>query len=144
MHTHKYRIYLQKGPATSTVGPMSATKLKFNITEAKVKDVLGDRYNLDSFVDGVDYVRRKCFKSYKLLFREDILPFTVVDPSLVEHKQEPAIVINEVVIAKVTRKYPNTQVVETNVGQVRVGKYGANLRVGQVIKLKDNKLVIGW
>ena len=48
----------------------------------------GVRFSLEKYQEGVDYVVRKCFSSSKRMFRADILGSSVVDPSLVEHKQD--------------------------------------------------------
>jgi len=123
---------------------MSNATLKFNIPEAKIKEAIGTDYQLDKFRCEVDYVRRKCFKSYKIMFREDIFPVSIVDASLVEHKQEPSIPQKMFLMAKVTRKYPNPRIIETSVGRVNVGKYKGQLRIGQVIKVKDGSVYLKW
>jgi hypothetical protein len=130
---------------------MSNKQVKFNVTEAAVKLLHGDDYHIDKFIEGTDYVRRKCFKSHKNVFREDIHnkkidePSTCVDDVVTCEDQVATCVDKPVyVMAKVTRKYPNTKIIDTSVGRINVGKYGVNLRVGQVIKLRDNKLVTGW
>ena len=48
----------------------------------------GASFTLEKYREGVDYVVRKCFSSSKRMFRADILGLSVVDPSLVEHKQD--------------------------------------------------------
>lgn len=66
-----------------------STKVKFKVSDKLVKARDGINYSLANYVDGVDYVMRGCFKGQKAVFRADILGASVVDPSLVEHKQEP-------------------------------------------------------
>jgi hypothetical protein len=62
---------------------------KFTVSEKAVRDRDGDAFALENYVEGIDYVQRKCFSSLKRVYRSDILGVSVVDPSLVEHKQEP-------------------------------------------------------
>jgi len=62
---------------------------KFTVSETDVRKRDGESYSIESYQEGVDYVQRKCFKSMKRVFRSDILGASIVDPSLVEHKQEP-------------------------------------------------------
>lgn len=66
-----------------------STKVKFKVSDKLVKARDGANYDLAKYVEGVDYVMRGCFKGQKAVFRADILGASVVDPSLVEHKQEP-------------------------------------------------------
>ena len=66
---------------------------KFTVSETDVRKRDGDTYNIDLYREGEDYVERKCFSSFKRVFRSDILGASVVDPSLVEHKQEPKAVL---------------------------------------------------
>ena len=65
------------------------TKVKFKVSDKLVKARDGASYDLKNYVEGVDYVMRGCFKGHKAVFRADILGASVVDPSVVEHKQEP-------------------------------------------------------
>jgi len=66
---------------------------KFTVSESDVRKRDGDKYSIDLYREGEDYVQRKCFSSFKRVFRSDILGTSVVDPSLVEHKQEPKAVL---------------------------------------------------
>lgn len=66
---------------------------KFTVSETDVRKRDGESYSIDSYREGVDYVERKCFSSFKRVFRSDILGVSVVDPSLVEHKQEPKVAL---------------------------------------------------
>jgi len=66
---------------------------KFTVSEADVRKRDGDTYSIDLYREGEDYVSRKCFSSFKRVFRSDILGISVVDPSLVEHKQEPSAIL---------------------------------------------------
>jgi hypothetical protein len=62
---------------------------KFTVSETDVRKRDGDVYSIDNYREGDDYVLRKCFSSFKRVFRSDILGVSTVDPSLVEYKQEP-------------------------------------------------------
>jgi hypothetical protein len=65
------------------------TKVKFKVSDKLVKARDGAAYDIKNYTEGVDYVMRGCFKGEKAVFRSDILGASVVDPSQVEHKQEP-------------------------------------------------------
>ena len=67
-----------------------STKVKFKVSDKLVKARDGASYDIKNYTEGVDYVMRGCFNGQKAVFRSDILGVSVVDPSLVEHKQEPA------------------------------------------------------
>lgn len=71
-------------------------KIKFKVSDKLVKQRDGAGYSLSNYTEGVDYVMRGCFKGQKAVFREDILGVSVVDPSVVEHKQEPAVIAHPV------------------------------------------------
>lgn len=62
-------------------------KIKFKVSDKLVKQRDGSGYSLSNYTEGVDFVMRGCFKGQKAVFREDILGVSVVDPSVVEHKQ---------------------------------------------------------
>ena len=126
----------------------------------------GEHYNLACYKEGADYVVRKCFKSFKHMFRSDILGVSVVDPSLVEHKQQPEAVnpqerqvtvkpqipTNEynsaksnqdVQECKIMKVYANFKWVDTDKGRVWVGLKGLHMRVNQVIRVKNGELFLG-
>jgi hypothetical protein len=83
----------------------------------------------------------------------------VVDPSLVEHKQqgeEPQVEVGSQpvtvvkgndgapTVAKVIRRYPNPRFVDTDIcGRVFCGEKGRSLKVGQMILVVNNRLVLG-
>lgn len=149
-------------------------KKRYTVAEKAVQDRDGASYNLANYKEGDDYVVRRCFSSSKRMFRSDILGVSVVNPSLVEHKQEPEPVIlpekpepqfevepqkqderhviivppsrldDAVKTCKVVRKYPNTRILDTDTqGRIIVGKLGAQLKVGQVIKVKNGTIYTG-
>lgn len=62
---------------------------KFTVAEADVRKRDGESYSISNYKEGEDYVERKCFNSSKRVFRTGIFGVSVVDPSLVEHRQEP-------------------------------------------------------
>jgi hypothetical protein len=64
-------------------------KMRYTVAEKAVQARDGINYSLSNYKEGADYVVRKCFSSFKHMFRADILGVSVVDPSLVEHKQQP-------------------------------------------------------
>ena len=68
----------------------------FTVSEKKVKQADGSLYSLGNYREGADYVARRAFKGVRYMFRKGILAergipetleLSVVDPSLVEHKQ---------------------------------------------------------
>ena len=75
----------------------------FTVTEKKMREADGAVYALSNYREGVDYVARRAFKGVRYMFRKGILEergvleqpeVSVVDPSLVEHKQadEPVVI----------------------------------------------------
>jgi hypothetical protein len=149
--------------------------MKYNVNEAAVKLRDGADYNLGNYVKGVDYVERKCFKTFKNMFRCDILGVSVIDPSKVEHKQDAQPVSVDaaeldvqpedwrprapesqeitpfdgllpehcqVELCKIMKIHANYKWVETDKGRVFVGLKGSNLRVNQVIRVKNGELYL--
>lgn len=135
----------------------------FTISEKMVKERDGENYSIENYKEGVDYVFRKNrFKSW-VVFRKGFLGVVsdVVDPSLVEHKQqvEPekeqdgasspvvpvAVPQNEAPsVAKIVRTYPNPRFVDTDVcGRVFCGEKGRGLKAGQMILVSEGTLVLG-
>lgn len=123
------------------------TKVKFGVYEKQVKALLGERYDLASFVEGVDYKRFKTGYASRVAFRNGILEElggkpaeTIVSQQVeqkpVEKEQKP-VGLQEVVV---TRKYPNPRYVETTGGQVFVG--GKPVKLGQKIRVRNNELVL--
>jgi hypothetical protein len=94
-----------------------------------------------------------------------IIALSVVDPSLVEHKQDkppilikvadlnlpespvmtrPALLDGNVRTTKVVRKHQNQRYVETDtLGRVFVGSKGNQIKLNQVIQVKDGSLYLG-
>jgi hypothetical protein len=148
--------------------------MKFNIPEKAVKARDGTHYNLACYRKDTDYVARRAFKGVKFMFRADILDLnedlsvknplksdlndlsddhialSVVDPSLVEHKQNmppiiirPASLDGSVKAARVVKKHANQRFVETDtLGRVFVGEKGHQIKVNQIINVKDGVLFL--
>jgi hypothetical protein len=138
--------------------------MKFNIPEKAIKERDGAHYNLACYLKDTDYVARRAFKGVKFMFRADILDLSanhsdlnddhialsVVDPSLVEHKQDmepiiirPAALDGSVRAARVVKKHANQRFVETDtLGRVFVGEKGHQIRVNQIINVKDGVLFL--
>ena len=83
----------------------------------------------------------------------EMVAVTVVDPSLVEHKQDktpvliklerPSNLDGSVRSAKVVKKYPNQRYVETDtLGRVFVGEKGNQIKLQQLINVKDGVLYL--
>lgn len=146
--------------------------MKFKVSDRLVKARDGASYDIKNYVEGVDYVARRAFKGVKLVFRADILDLnaahsdlsanhsgeatdmialSVVDPSLVEHKQDMApIIIRPATIdyavrqAKVVKKHQNQRFVETDtLGRVFVGSKGNQIKVNQFIPVQNGSLFLG-
>jgi hypothetical protein len=135
----------------------------FTISEKLVKERDGANYALEKYKEGTDYVRRRNRFGFKVVFRKGFLGEVadVVDPSLVEHKQQKEEVQPETgsktvvpvkapecdrtpVVAKITRRYPNPRFVDTDVcGRVFCGEKGRNLKTGQLILVSGGTIVLG-
>lgn len=146
--------------------------MKFKVSDKLVKARDGASFDINNYVEGVDYVSRRAFKGVKRVFRENILDasslkcnlsedhsgestdmiaLTVVDPSLVEHKQDkPPIIIRPASIdytirqARVTKKHANQRYVETDtLGKVFVGHKGNQIKLNQFIPVQNGSLFLG-
>ena len=81
----------------------------------------------------------------------DMIALSVVDPSLVEHKQDmepiiirPATIDYAVRQAKVVKKHQNQRFVETDtLGRVFVGSKGNQIKVNQFIPVQNGSLFLG-
>ena len=121
--------------------------------------------NDDHVVKSTDMIPVKSDLNVKNDFNADLcsqeLVITVVDPSLVEHKQDklPVVVFQEdaqtVIVrpvllddsvrsARVTKKYANQRYVETDtLGTVFVGEKGNQIKMSQIINVKNGELYLG-
>lgn len=130
--------------------------IKFTVTENEVRSRDGESYHLGNYKEGEDYVSRKCFKSYKRMFREDILGGAASEQASVAALEEVVEVMSEskqpeqvqeepardqVHQCKIKRLYPNQRWVETDKGRVFVGLKGTTLRVNQIINVQNGELV---
>jgi hypothetical protein len=143
----------------------------FTVSEKLIKARDGAAYDLAKYILGTDYVVRRAFKGERRMFRKGILDLngthksdhigeptemvavTVVDPSLVEHKQDktpvliklerPSNLDGSVRSAKVVKKYPNQRYVETDtLGRVFVGEKGNQVKLNQLIQVRDGSLYL--
>jgi hypothetical protein len=87
------------------------------------------------------------------VFEPKEVAVSVVDPSLVEHKQDktpvliklerPSNLDGNVRSAKVVKKYPNQRYVETDtLGRVFVGEKGNQVKLNQLIQVRDGSLYL--
>jgi hypothetical protein len=162
-------------------------RMVFTVSEKQIKERDGAAYDLDKYVLGTDYVVRRAFKGERRMFRKGILDLndvktdispvipqqepdmmayesniielSVVDPSLVEHKQNkpplvvqlsepvvarPANLDGKVRSARVVKKHQNQRWVETDtLGRVFVGEKGHQIKMYQLIQIKDGSLYLG-
>jgi hypothetical protein len=138
--------------------------MKFTVHEKQMKAQLGVAYDLAKYTEGVDYKRQKTGFGSRVIFRADILDqvadhsgeptdmiaLSVVDPSLVEHKQDmapiiirPAVLDGSVRAARVVKKHANQRFVETDtLGRVFVGEKGHQIKLSQIINVKDGVLFL--
>ena len=149
--------------------------MKFTVHEKQMKAQLGAAYDLAKYTEGVDYKRQKTGFGSRVIFRADIFDLntslsaknsaksdlnelsadhvvlSVVDPSLVEHKQDkPPIIIRPADIdyavrqAKVVKKHQNQRFVETDtLGRVFVGSKGNQIKINQFIPVQNGSLFMG-
>ena len=160
--------------------------MKFTVHEKQLKAQLGAAYDLAKYTEGVDYRRQKTGFGSRVMFRADIIAvksdlnapsgessdlnadhivLSVVDPSLVEHKQDkppiivpvaavkteessvitrPALLDGAVRTAMVIKKHQNQRWVETDtLGRVFVGSKGNQIKLNQPIQVKDGSLFMG-
>jgi hypothetical protein len=131
---------------------------KYTLSEKTVKQHLGPAYRPTSYKLGEDYIERKCFKSFKRIYRIDLLdgtlpgevaeqesfvdkPVTVDVPVVTEPRYIP--IHNESTQQKIVYLYPNKRWVRTDVeDMVFVGMKGVNFRQGQQIWVKNKTLCI--
>ena len=94
-----------------------------------------------------------------MAYEPNIIELSVVDPSLVEHKQNkpplmvqlsepvvarPANLDGKVRSARVVKKHQNQRWVETDtLGRVFVGEKGHQIKMYQLIQIKDGSLYLG-
>ena len=153
--------------------------MKFTVHEKQMKAQLGAAYDLAKYTEGVDYRRQKTGFGSRVMFRADIvnassfkcnlsanlndlsanhsdlnadhIALSVVDPSLVEHKQDmeliiirPATIDYAIRQAKVVKKHQNQRFVETDtLGRVFVGQKGNQIKLNQFIPVQNGSLFLG-
>ena len=139
--------------------------MKFTVHEKQMKAQLGAVYDLAKYTEGVDYRRQKTGFGSRVMFRANILAqvadhsgaptdmiaLSVVDPSLVEHKQDmepiiirPASIDYAVRQARVVKKHQNQRFVETDtLGRVFVGSKGNQIKLNQFIPVQNGSLFLG-
>jgi hypothetical protein len=104
--------------------------MKFTVHEKQMKAQLGAAYDLAKYTEGVDYRRQKTGFGSRVMFRADIIAvksdlnapsgessdlnadhivLSVVDPSLVEHKQDKPPIIVPVAAFKAEEEYVITR-----------------------------------
>ena len=142
---------------------------KYTLSEKTVKQHLGPAYRPTSYKLGEDYIERKCFKSFKRIYRSDLLDGTLpgevaetigIACSDVDTQEQPAgehigevtemvtepkyiPIHNESMEQRIVYLYPNKRWVRTDVeDMVFVGMKGLNFRQGQQIWVKNKTLCI--
>lgn len=126
---------------------MKQAKVKFTVMEKAVKERDGESYSLANYKENCDYVRRAIRYGTRVVFREDILG--EVSQPVIDQVGEPTEMvatrkeIDTLRKCKVTRKYPNSRIVETDGGRVFVGGHGSLIKLGQTILVKAGTMVLG-
>ena len=120
---------------------MKQAKVKFTVMEKAVKERDGESYSLANYKENCDYVRRAIRYGTRVVFREDILG--EVSQPVIDQVGEPTEMVATLRKCKVTRKYPNPRIVDTDEGRVFVGGHGHLLKVGQTILANGDKMVLG-
>lgn len=119
------------------------TEIKFNLHEKRVKEAVGPDYSVLNYVEGVDYVKRKAFKSERIMFRSNFLEKEAQQVSF-NAEVAPTFSGSGVFECKVAKVYPNFRYVETDtMGRIYAGGKGNLLRKGQVIRVKNSELYLG-
>ena len=161
-------------------------RMKFTVHEKQVKAKFGAEYDLSKYTEGVDYRRQKTGFGSRVMFKTGLfdlssdlnepnrkssdlnaahIVLSVVDPAIVEHKQDkppilikvadlnlpeptvmtrPALLDGAVRTAKVLKKHQNQRYVETDtLGTVFVGGKCQQVKLNQVISVKDGSLYLG-
>lgn len=128
---------------------------KYTLSEKTVKEHLGATYRPLAYKLGEDYIERKCFKSFKRIYRSDLLDGTLrveetPEPVTVEEwrakvtpvpEPQQLLASDEATEQTIVMLYPNSRWVKTNVeDKVFVGARGFSFRKGQKIRVK-NKII---
>lgn len=132
--------------------------IKYTLSEKTVKEHLGAAYKPLSYKLNEDYIERKCFKSFKRIYRSDLLDGTLPGEAVEQSAPKPQVDAPAQVEAprvtqpvqsavsveqKIVRLYPNRRWVQTDKEeQVFVGLKGLNLKCGQIIRVKNKTLCI--
>lgn len=132
--------------------------IKYTLSEKTVKEHLGAAYKPLLYKLNEDYIERKCFKSFKRIYRNDLLDGTLPGEAAEQSAPEPQVNVPAQVEAprvtqpvqsavsveqKIVRLYPNRRWVQTDKEeQVFVGLKGLNLKCGQIIRVKNKTLCI--
>lgn len=126
---------------------------KFKLSEKEVKEVYGDKFDekMASWQEGQDYVIRKCFKSFKRVYREDLLASLEAKVGLAEDVVQVDVVPAKIEVQDDTiftevieNIFPNSRYVRVKSGKtIFVGGKGLILRRGQRISYKGDTLFLG-
>jgi hypothetical protein len=126
---------------------------KFKLSEKDVKEVYGDKFDekMTSWQEGQDYVIRKCFKSFKRVYREDLIASLEAKVGLAEDVVQVDVVpvkmtgLDDTIFSEVVENiFPNSRYVRTKSGKtIFVGGKGLILKRGQRISCKGSNLFLG-
>ena len=126
---------------------------KFKLSEKQVREVYCDKFEekMASWQEGQDYVIRKCFKSFKRVYREDLLASLEVKVGLAEDVVQVDVVPakielqDDTIFTEVIENiFPNSRYVRVKSGKtIFVGGKGLILRRGQRISYKGDTLFLG-
>jgi len=126
---------------------------KFKLSEKDVREVYGDKFDdkLAGWQEGQDYVIRKCFKSFKRVYREDLIASLEAKVGLAEDVVQVDVVpvkmtvSDDTIFSEVVENiFPNSRYVRTKSGKtIFVGGKGLILKRGQKINCKGSNLFLG-
>ena len=120
----------------------------FCYTQAEVDAAAGHPVSIGDRVEGLDWQRRTQGRGTKVWWHKRVYEALKQHSREIEIPQEQPQQVTEqpkpeYKVAKVAKKYANTRIVTSSLGDnVFVGRHGAKLKVGHTIEYKDNTLVI--
>ncbi len=129
---------------------------KYELSEKKVKEVYGDKFEdkLKLLKEGLDYVKikdKRCLAGFKRVYRDDLLDSLEKKVGLEEDNAKIDVVPaklseqDEVIFTEeVENIFPNTRYVRVKSGKtIYVGAKGNIMRRGQKINYKGTTLFLG-
>lgn len=128
----------------------------FIYTQQQVDEAAGHPVSIGDRVEGLDWERRVQGRGTKVWWHKSVYEaFKAANQAIEVPKEQPESTSaqpesqlesqpeSEVKTAKIVKKYANTRIVGTSLGDnVFVGKRGLHLKVGHVIDYKNNTMIL--